>query len=226
MCKQGDAMTEPEWLACTDPTPMLEFLRGKASERKLRLFAVACCRRAWQALQAGDERACSVVEVAERYADGRPGGLLEVWAALSAPRKGRRGRPRRESLEAMDSVHGLGEESAWNAAMQVSAGVRALVSLDVVGAEQRAQAALMRDLFGNPFRPSPSLPPTVLAWNDGTVRRIAESIYEERAFGRLPVLADALLDAGCDDEELMQHCRSPEPHVRGCWAVDLILGKG
>jgi hypothetical protein len=64
-----------------------------------------------------------------------------------------------------------------------------------------------------------------LAWNDGTVRRIAQGIYEEGAFGRLPILADALLDAGCDDEELIAHCRQPGPHVRGCWAVDLILGK-
>jgi hypothetical protein len=65
----------------------------------------------------------------------------------------------------------------------------------------------------------------VLTWNDGTVRRLAEAIYEERAFGRLPILADALLDAGCDNEELIAHCRSEGPHVRGCWAVDLILGK-
>jgi hypothetical protein len=88
-----------------------------------------------------------------------------------------------------------------------------------------AQAALLRDIFGNPFHPSPPLPPAVLTWNDGAVRRIAEGIYEGRAFDRLPILADALLDAGCDNEELIQHCRGDGPHVRGCWAVDLILGK-
>jgi hypothetical protein len=76
------------------------------------------------------------------------------------------------------------------------------------------------------------LPPAVLAWNDGTVRRLAESIYEERQMpegtldaGRLAVLADALLDAGCGDEGLIAHCRSQGPHVRGCWAVDLLLAK-
>jgi hypothetical protein len=84
---------------------------------------------------------------------------------------------------------------------------------------------VLREVIGNPFRPSPPLPPAVLAWNDGTVRRIAEGIYEGRAFDRLPILADALLDAGCDGEELIAHCRGAGPHVRGCWAVDLILGK-
>ena len=95
-----------------------------------------------------------------------------------------------------------------------------------------ARAALLRDLFTNPFRPSPPLPPAVLAWNDGTAPRIAQGIYDERrmpegtlAAGRLAILADALLDAGCDDEDLIQHCRREGPHVRGCWALDAILGK-
>jgi hypothetical protein len=91
---------------------------------------------------------------------------------------------------------------------------------------------LLRDIFGNPFRPSPPLPAAVLAWNDGTVRRIAQAIYEERRMpegtldtSRLAILADALLDAGSDDEDLMRHCRQPGAHYRGCWAVDAILGK-
>jgi hypothetical protein len=86
-------------------------------------------------------------------------------------------------------------------------------------------SACVRDLFGNPFRLSPPPPAAVLTWNDGTVRRIADGIYQERAFDRLPILADALLDAGCDNEALILHCRSEGPHVRGCWALDLILGK-
>jgi hypothetical protein len=91
---------------------------------------------------------------------------------------------------------------------------------------------LFRDLFRNPFHRSPRLPDNVLRWSDGTVRRIAEGIYEERRLpegmldaGRLAILADALLDAGCDDDDLLAHCRQPGPHVRGCWAIDLILGK-
>jgi len=80
-------------------------------------------------------------------------------------------------------------------------------------------------MFGNPFRPSLPLPAAVLAWNDSTVRRIAEGIYEERAFERLPILHDALLDAGCDNEDILAHCRSAGPHVRGCWVIDAGPGK-
>ena len=67
--------------------------------------------------------------------------------------------------------------------------------------------------------------PAWLAWNGGTVRKLAEAIYDERAFDRLPVLADALEEAGCADEGVLRHCRGGGPHVRGCWVIDLILGK-
>jgi hypothetical protein len=87
------------------------------------------------------------------------------------------------------------------------------------------QSAFLRDRFGNPFRPFPSLAPSVLAWNGGTVLKLAQSIYEERAFDRLPVLADALEEAGCTDAEVLTHRRSGGEHVRGCWVVDLVLGK-
>jgi hypothetical protein len=91
---------------------------------------------------------------------------------------------------------------------------------------------LLRDIFGNPFPPSPPVPTAVLAWNDRTIPSIAQAIYDDRRMpegtldtARLAILADALLDAGCGDEELIAHCRSEGPHVWGCWAVDLILGK-
>ena len=84
---------------------------------------------------------------------------------------------------------------------------------------------LLRDIFGpQPFRRI-SIAPKVLAWNDGAVGRIADGIYQDRTFELLPKLADALEDAGCSDAELLGHLRSPGPHVRGCWAVDLVLGK-
>src|SRR5262249_37713894 len=98
---------------------------------------------------------------------------------------------------------------------------------EVAGAthtEFAAQTALVRDLFGNPFRPAQA-DPAWLAWNGGTVPKLAEAVYPERAFDRLPVLADALEEAGCCDAELLSHLRSPGPHVRGCWAVDLLIGK-
>jgi hypothetical protein len=90
--------------------------------------------------------------------------------------------------------------------------------------EEQVLCDLIRDVIGNPFHPV-KVVSNWLAWNDGTVRRIAQGIYDERAFDRLPILHDALLDAGCDDEAILSHCRSEGPHVRGCWVIDLILGK-
>ena len=87
------------------------------------------------------------------------------------------------------------------------------------------QAALLRDLFGFLlFRPI-SINATWLAWNDGAIRKMAHVIYDARAFDRLPLLADALEDAGCTDADILSHCRTPAEHVRGCWVVDLLLGK-
>ncbi len=90
--------------------------------------------------------------------------------------------------------------------------------------ERAAQAALLREIFGNPFRPV-LLEQSWLAWNDGAIRKMAQLIYGDRAFDRLPMLADALEDAGCTDADLLAHCRSGGEHVRGCWVVDLLLGK-
>ena len=91
-------------------------------------------------------------------------------------------------------------------------------------AESGAQASLLRDIFGNPFRPV-AIDPAWLALDNGAIVKIAQRIYEERAFADLPILADALEEAGCTNAELLAHCRHPGPHVRGCWAVDLLLGK-
>jgi hypothetical protein len=98
--------------------------------------------------------------------------------------------------------------------------------------ELAAQASLLRDLFGNPFRPPPSIDPSWLAWSGGTILRLAQAAYEGRALpsgelevGRLAVLADAMEDAGCTDPDLLSHLRGPGPHVRGCFVVDALLGK-
>jgi hypothetical protein len=221
-------MIEAEWLTCTDPTAILEFLRGKASDRKLRLLAVASGRRCtWHLKTKGNRRA---IEVGEAFADGR--ATAEELASVLA--------------EAESWVGDVAVPIALGAAMGVvtdaceEQGRRAGEAAWDFGesrnaywvAERKAQAALLRCVFPYPFRPSSSLAQAVLAWNDGTVRRIAEGIYEERRMpdgtfdaSRLAILADALLDAGCDHDDLIQHCRSDGPHVRGCWAVDLILGK-
>jgi hypothetical protein len=99
-------------------------------------------------------------------------------------------------------------------------------------ARQAAHADWLRDIFTNPFGAMPRIVPSWLAWNDGIVQKLAHAIYEERALSggtldnsRLVVLADALDEAGCDQPDLLAHLRSPGPHVRGCWAIDLLLGK-
>jgi hypothetical protein len=91
-------------------------------------------------------------------------------------------------------------------------------------AESAAQTALVRDLFGNPFRHVP-LDPAWLAWQDRTILKLAQAVYEERAFDRLPVLADALEEAGCTNADILNHLRGPGHHVSGCWVLDLLLGK-
>jgi hypothetical protein len=91
--------------------------------------------------------------------------------------------------------------------------------------EQTAQAALLRDLFGNPFRPV-TVQPAWLTWNSATVPKIAQAIYDEQTFDRMPILADALEEAGCTEQSMLDHCRSGGEHVRGCWVVDaLLVGK-
>jgi hypothetical protein len=90
--------------------------------------------------------------------------------------------------------------------------------------EEKHQCDLIRDILGYPYRPV-TIIPSWLCWNDGTVVKIAQSIYDERRFEDLPILADALEDAGCDNEDILAPCRQSDAHVRGCWVVDLILGK-
>ena len=92
-------------------------------------------------------------------------------------------------------------------------------------AREGTPPALLRDIVGNPFRPA-AVDPTVLRWHGDAAARLAGAVYAEGAFDRLPVLADMLEQAGCADAGLLGHLRAPGPHVRGCWALDLVLGKG
>ncbi len=232
---KGDVVTEADWLECDDPDKMLRLrlLRHKLSDRKKRLFACACCRRIWHLLT--DHRSRAAVEVAERYADG-----LVTRQELSAARDAVRHAVTSPVL-ACDALLGPGRHCSPG---PVAAGVAlvghrslravshftALFVEEVAGdsavfkAERAAQARVCRELFGNPFRPV-SIDPRWLVANDGLVPRIAKAIYDERGFERLPVLADALEKAGCDDAEMLAHCRLPGDHVRGCWVVDLLIGK-
>jgi hypothetical protein len=223
-------MTENEWLTCNDPRPMLTFLQGKASDRKLRLFGCACCRRIWRLIQ---HEACrNAIEVAERCADGLV-SLNECQVKGDAASEV--GANSREFLIVVISNAVSWAASTrpreWNSddwslsnAVEYAAYHAALVYEDS-SVEKAQQSSLIRDIFGNPFQSFTPLEFAVLAWNNRTVIRIAEGISSERAFDRMPILHDALLDAGCNHEALLSHCRNPEDHVRGCWALDLILAK-
>src|SRR5262245_22925183 len=216
-------MTESEWLACTNSKPILEFLRGKISARKMQLFACACCRRIWDGLT--DQKSRQAVELAEEFADG----LIRVKRMSAAARAAYRSdlagyvawlTARLSVAEAWTSFPPGGDQVAGAATV-------AVLTARVLGsgvAESQAQAALLRDIVPAPSRQQPP-PLSWLAWDGGMLPRLALSIHEERAFDRLPSLADALEDAGCTDPDILDHCRGPGPHVRGCWVVDLILGK-
>lgn len=205
-------MSEAEWLACTKPHEMVSFLRGKASERKLRLFACASCRRLWHLLT--DERSRRGVEVAELYADNLATAEQLHDVAIEAD-------------AGADDTHGEGADVADTAADLTSSntweGTHAAATMDYP-TERPHQSNLLRDLIGNPFRPV-LVDPSWLAWSDGTVVKLAQGIYDDRAFDRLLVLADALEEAGCTNADILAHCRQPEEHVRGCWVVALLLGK-
>jgi hypothetical protein len=227
-------MTEEEWLACTDPEKMLEALRagGLLPERKARLFGAACCRRIWHLLDEGPAR--TAVEVAELYADGRAedGELAGAVSGLDAAPGGTY-LPEVSLGQAVRSALFLDAESAaYYAAFSASCrdGSGKFVSfLGAVDDELGVQSGLLRDLWGNPFRLITLLP----TWLTPQVVALARAAYEERELpggtldlARLAILADALEEAGGDQADILDHLRGPGPHVRGCWAVDLLLGKG
>jgi hypothetical protein len=87
------------------------------------------------------------------------------------------------------------------------------------------QVEALRDVVGNPFHATPAVQAGWLTWNDGAVQKMAHTIYDDRRFTNLPMLADALEDAGCTDARILAHLRVPGEHVRGCWVLDLLLGK-
>lgn len=279
----GVPMTESDWLTSADPQRMLEVVQFGApgmenvpylaTPRKLRLFAVACCRQVWDGVGCGncpvgdvpdpycpnchgtgyiggltDERSRRAVEVAERYADGE---ATEKQMAHWRQR--------------FEHDHPDPPEWGWLLVHNACRDLRYFGD-NLVNTyrfiQPAIQAALLRDIFGNPWRPVakycrrcdgtgkliiPALPrgwqycphcngrrhplAGCFEWRDGTVPRLAQAAYDDRrADGtldptRLMVLADALEEAGCADTEILGHLRGPGPHVRGCWALDLILGR-
>ena len=248
----NEAMTEQEWLECQDPQPMLEFLRAKVNERKLRLFACACCRGFWDRLS---ERDRHVVQVVERFIEGEA-SEQELATAREELRGSFSDRSVRahawaaaQPSQSAGQSHALGSSPIVRLAAEIGNTVRHhwnqpadtemvrtvftvafLPFIVLEGAmnyfrwpaeRSPEQPSLIRDIFGNPFRPVSIKP----AWQTTNATALAQSIYDERAFERMPIVADALEDAGCDNADILNHCRQPGEHVRGCWVVDLVLGK-
>lgn len=266
-------MTEQEWLTCTDPRPMLELLKGKASIRKLRLFCCACCLRVAPLLTEDYVRhALQAITLFEQHLEGLVSDQMvhEVSSKVIA-----------DSMDAANAIAHPGEAdyyaiSAAAATVEFSLQNNVAVAADLAAkavaynflaksgsptpgqissewapinrppgygrvrwdrdeermssipeykhaqdAEQRLQCSLLRDIFDNPFRPVTFLP----EWRISTVLSLAQGIYSERAFDRMPILADALQDAGCSNENILNHCYSSGPHTRGCWLVDSVTGR-
>jgi hypothetical protein len=219
-------MTGAEWLACTEPVSMLKASRSRFKHRKLRLFAVACCRSIWKMLP--DQRSRCAIEVAEKFADERAtGDQLRIAGAdaEAAHNDAFKTYGKVQSCIEWAAVY-VAAPMAFRAAKNVSwmSSKPRMNGEVLVRVEYLAQAGFVRDIFGNPFRPV-SINPAWLTWNNAAVPKLAQSIYDDRAFDRLPLLADALVAAGCTNEDILAHCRSGGEHVRGCWVVDLVLWK-
>lgn len=256
-------MTEPEWLASGDVEKMLAWVGApfpggvsgtgggrpyslRLTDRKYRLFAVACCRDNWGLL---DGEARSQVDYADSSADDPTISQVNLRACWMAHWRSTVGDDMRRHQEGpgWDCLH----QQPHVAAVEVVRSTAALVDVfarvhgDAGGAKaaMRRFADLLRDVAGNPFlevmplsgepnqgrdfRKRHALALSSFAvfsddWRTPTVTSLAEYAYEERDFAGLPVLADALEDAGCDCEPLLTHLRSPGPHVRGCWSLDCI----
>lgn len=226
-------MTDADWLACEDPRALFPALAAQSSPRKRWLFACACCRTCWHLLSYPCRKA---VEAVERHGDGA-GNLDELttifgefWpqtSALSQP-----GGP-----QAAQTVSYLGRGWRYHGYHPGQTDVTLLVEVVARSAAEalaktipwrearRQQCVLLREVLRNPDGEPLPIDPGWLAWNGGAVHALAVTIYDDRAFGDLPILADALEDAGCADAQLLGHCREAGPHTRGCWAVDALLGK-
>ncbi len=223
-------MTAAEWLTGADPDEMqMALLKlNVLTDRKLRLFKCAAVRLVWDVLP--DDTLRRAVDTCERFMEG-----MATAEELASAR------------DAADATYeGLGDIIADHSALRVTELCDAELSLQHTGftngisaiaAEawsgggltwdnawdraQRFQSDLLREIVGNPFRPVAIDP----QWLTSTVVSLAHGIYDTLAFDHLPILADALQDAGCEDADVLAHCLSPGPHVRGCWVVDLLTGR-
>jgi hypothetical protein len=243
-------MTEQEWLGCSDPSAMLHYLHDqmatlrtrwqgpfrvrqwRTSERKLRLFACGCCR--YVALWLCSDAARAVIALAEQFAEEQV-DFAALERALAMADGAEQARARQSSWadysrRAFEAVACLARRKVEEVVTAAHLSGRVFqswsgVNEEAVRANSAAQANLLREIVGNPFAPA-RLDPAWLSSNDRAVDRIAQAIHDERAYGDLPILADALVDAGCHDEAILAHCRQVKSaHCPGCWVIDLLTGR-
>jgi hypothetical protein len=241
-------MTEAEWRACEDPGPMLTMLNGRLSERKSLLIGCACCRLCWSDVVIDEFHRAT--EILERVADGiasktelAEGYHLAVHALGMCTGTAPGIQSRYEAPNSLSGAWAVRELAArdWDLASSLSlwdrlsdsrrnyvAGAapfvaKAIEHLQDIGdsAEvgRRRQAQVVHDIVGNPFRPSTF----ASTWRTEAAVSIARQLYASRDFSGMPTLADALRDAGCEDADVLSHCRGMRPHFRGCWVIDSVL---
>lgn len=226
-------MDSCEWDACDDPQSMLEFLRtlrpgsSQRGRRKLRLYAVACCRRWWTSLSS---IAQEVVEITERYADGtvsrRDFGYAQRIAVydLYVPDPG--------SLEEVLSLKTASGATSWLVASAEIAGfctgnhLRSVAlkhSVERADDEARHQATLIREIFGNPFvQASPII--KTLPWYNHPLKQVVRELYSADRLDCDRLVAE-LYNADCDNQHFISHCVSSSNHFKGCWLFDTLLDK-
>jgi hypothetical protein len=217
-------MKSKEWRTCTDRKKMLRVLRQKGSDRTRRLFACVLCRRIWHLIDEGPCR--KAVEASEKFADGKLSEAKLVAAQKATWTATHRDETRSQAnLAAARVARTVGVDDAmmlavWAAEVEIEEKKKRVAATRK--ALQKTHCDLIRCVLGDPFAVhEPALEITV----NGTVRRLATGIYAEVAFDRMPILGDALEEAGCTDASILDHCRGPGSHVRGCWVSDLVLGK-
>lgn len=225
-------MTEAEWLAEPVPRSMVAHLLEAASERKLRLLMCATGRLLWRSLP--NKKARHAIRLAEKWAEGRTPTCL-VGRVVGGGDGGSlyRSKHARDfahshagavaEYAADPSVREAAEWCVWSATSALAWTLRYQDSSNDAAWTKAAAVLreLIRDVFGNPFREFAF----DFRWRTTDAVGLAGAIYEDRAFDRMPILADALMDAGCEDKAIISHCRDDCQHVRGCWVVDLVLGK-
>jgi hypothetical protein len=222
---------ERAWLTSNTPSSLLSVLKGKRVPRQRRQIAVACCRRVMTSLE--DPKSRHAIDVAQRFLDGEAGEAELEEAFLKA---------QTVAQALIEQARESNRKTIWDRwrlayAAQLCAARTGMEEASLVllkraaslgqaqeNSEKAALCAIIRDVVGNPFREPPKLDPGWLAWNGGAVGTLARTNYEENCFGDMPVLADALEDAGCAEPALLSHCRSGGMHVRGCWVIELLLG--